>query len=179
MSDWKTLEGDPIDNIQDAIRDEINLVDASGGIVFAYIGCDGQNIGRKYTSFVQCVALHKFDDTGTGKGGRVFYIRHLETRYFNRNKRLIREAEIAINLATKLEPIFTELDIPFEVHADVNSNAGKNGENKSYEVHDMIKGWITGMGFKCKTKPQAFVASIVADRHTRSISPKKRRKGSY
>jgi uncharacterized protein len=172
MNGWKTLEGERIDNIHNEIRKEIELVDEAGGIVFAYIGCDGQNIGKKYTSFVQCVALHKFDDTGTGKGGRVYYIRHLEARYFNRNKRLLREAEIAINLASNLEPLFTEMDIPFEVHADVNSEPGKNNENKSNDVHDMIKGWITGMGFICKTKPQAFVSSIVCDRHTRSIKHK-------
>lgn len=179
MNGWKTLEGDPIENISVEITKEVKESDANGGIIFAYVGCDGQNIGRKYTSFVQCIALHKFNDSGIGKGGRVYYIRHLEKRYWNRNKRLLREAELAINLATSLEPLFTELDTPFEVHVDVNSVAGKNNENRSYEVHDAIRGWVTGMGFICKTKPQAWVAAIVADRHTRSISPKKRRTGRY
>lgn len=169
MSDWKTLDGQSIDSIYDAIKTEVSIVDKQGGVVFAYIGTDGQNLGKKSTSFVQCVALHKFDENGMGRGGRVFFIRHLENLYINRKQRLLREAELSINLAQKLEPLFSELDIPFEVHADVNSVAGKNKENKSFEVHDTIKGWIESMGWVCRTKPQAFVASIVADRHTRSI----------
>jgi predicted RNase H-related nuclease YkuK (DUF458 family) len=174
MSDWKTLEGSHVENIYEEIRKEVMMNDEVGGMTFAYIGCDGQNIGQKYTSFVQCVALHKFNDTGIGKGGRVYYIRHLEKRYWNRNQRLLREAEISINLAQKLEPLFTELDIPFEVHADVNSDPGKGNKNKSNEVHDMVKGWISSMGFVCKTKPQAFVASIICDRHTRGVKHKRK-----
>lgn len=175
MADWKTLEGKPINDIYEAIRDENKLASDSGGIVIAYVGTDGQNINNKWTSFVQCVALHRFDDCGCGKGGRVFYIRHLEKRYHNRAQRLLREAEISIKLGQKLEPIFNELGIPFEVHADVNSFAGNNNENKSNEVHDAVKGWIESMGWTCRTKPQAFVASIVADRHTRGIRPAKGR----
>jgi len=106
----------------------------------------------------------------------VFYIRFIERRYHNRNKRLLREAELAVNLGQKLEPLFTELKIPFEVHADVNSYAGDHGENLSNEVHDTVKGWIESMGWVCRTKPEAFVASIVADRHTRGVRPKNGKK---
>jgi len=172
MSDWRTLEGDPIDNIYDAIREENQKAHDSNGIIIAYIGTDGQNLGTRGTSFVQCVALHRYDDCATGKGGRVFYIRFIEKQYKERTNRLFREAELSIKLGQKLEPIFAELGIPFEVHADVNSYAGPHGENLSNEVHDAIKGWIESMGWSCKTKPQAFVASIVADRHTRGVRPR-------
>lgn len=166
-NNWKTLEGKPIEDIEQAIRDEFNLANSSGGILFAYIGTDSQNLGQKFTAMVQCVALHRHDVNCIGKGGRVFYIRHLEARYVNRQKRLLREAEISIKLAQRLEPLFTELDIPFEVHADVNSVAGENNENKSHDVHDTVKGWIESMGFCCRTKPQAIISSIVADKMTR------------
>jgi len=175
MAGWKTLEGVPIEDVFEAIKIENQLALDIGGMVIAYIGTDGQNLGNRGTSFVQCVAIHKYDDCAIGKGGRVFYIRHIERRYENRQRRLLREAEIAINLAQKLEPLFTELEIPFEVHADVNSYAGPNGENKSNEVHDAVKGWVESFGWICRTKPDAFVASIVADRHTRGIKPKKKK----
>lgn len=175
MSDWKTLEGEKIIDLFCAIREENQKALDVGGAVVAYIGSDGQNLGNRGTSFVQCVAIHRYDHCATGKGGRVFYIRHVERRYENRQRRLLREAEIAVNLAQKLEPLFTELDIPFEVHADVNSYAGPNNEYKSNEVHDTVKGWIESMGWICKTKPDAFVASIVADRHTRGVKAKKNR----
>lgn len=172
MSDWRTLDGIPVDDIYTAIREENDKARDQNGILIAYIGTDGQNLGPRGTSFVQCIALHRYDDCATGKGGRVFYIRFIERKYDNRNKRLLREAELAINLAQKLEPIFSELKIPFEVHFDVNSYAGMNGENLSNAVHDTVKGWGESMGFVCKTKPEAFVASIVADRHTRGIRPR-------
>lgn len=168
MSDWRTLEGKNIENIYDAIREEARRADQSGGVLYAYVGTDGQNIGRRYTSFVQCVALHIFDDTAMGKGGRVFYIRHLERRYHDRNKRLLREAEITLNLIEKVVPLLIELGVDWEPHVDVNSIYGPNKENKSHQVYESIRGWYHGMGYtNVKFKPDAFVASIVADRHTR------------
>lgn len=169
---WKTLEGEPIDDVYDAIREDVRKVMVDGGSAIAYIGTDGQNIGQKYTSFVQCIAIHMFNNCGVGKGGRVYYVKHLEKRYQNRSQRLLREVEISVKLAQKMEPLFTELGLYFEVHVDVNSDAGKNNENKSHEVHDTAKGWIESMGWMCKTKPQAFVASIVADRHTKTLRNK-------
>jgi predicted RNase H-related nuclease YkuK (DUF458 family) len=172
MGDWRTLEGDPVDDLYEAIRVENKLANDSGGMLMAYIGCDGQNLGTRGTSFVQCVALHRYDDCATGKGGRVFYIRFIERRYTNRQKRLLREAELAINLALTLKPLLQESNIPFEVHFDVNSYVGDHGENLSNDVHDVVKGWGESLGLPCKTKPEAFVASIVADRHTRGVRPK-------
>ena len=142
MSDWRTLEGEQIGDLFDAIREENKISLESNGMMFAYIGTDGQNLGTRGTSFVQCVALHRYDDCAVGKGGRVFYIRFVERRHENRQRRLLREAELSINLAKVLEPLFTELDIPFEVHADVNSYAGDHGQNLSNDVHDTVKGCL-------------------------------------
>lgn len=164
MSDWHTLNGDDIPDVFEAIRDENKAVSDAGGMILAYIGTDSQNLGPKGTSFVQCVALHKYDDCMAGKGGRVFYIKFIERKHTSRNVRLLREAELSINLAQKLQPLFDELKIPFEVHLDINSYAGKNGENLSNEVHDRAKGWVESVGFLCRTKPSAFAASIISDR---------------
>jgi len=167
MANWKTLEGKHIESIYDVVRETCELAIKNNGHVFAYVGTDSQNLGMKFTSFVQCVALHIFDDTGSGKGGRVFYVKHMETRYKQMNKRLLREVEISIKLAQKLEPMFNDLNVEFEIHADVNSFAGFNNENKSNEVHDTVKGWVEGVGMVCKTKPLACISSIVADKVVR------------
>lgn len=168
---WRTLEGIPIDDIYVAIREEANRVESEGGDLVAYIGTDGQNIGREFTSFVQVVALHNIRESGSGGGGRVFFVRHLERGSRQRTDRLLREADLSIKLAQKMAPLFEELDIVFEVHADVNSNP----KWASHSVHDTVKGWIQSMGFECKTKPHAFVASIVADKHTRKVKFSKNR----
>jgi predicted RNase H-related nuclease YkuK (DUF458 family) len=165
---WKTLDGARIESIYDQLRETFQEAYDNDEDCMVYVGTDSQNMSRN-TSFVQVVAVHIFRSTGTGSGGRVFYVRHLERRYTNRRERLLREAELSINLAQKINPVCEEYGIDFEVHADVHSSPGANGENKSYEVHDAVKGWIQGLGYECVTKPGAFVASIVADRHTRGV----------
>lgn len=173
---WKTLDGVVISDIHDMLRSEIKKSNDNEWVSFAYVGTDGQDLSSRFTSFVQCIAIHRCDMDGIGKGGRVFYVRHTEKRYWDINSRLLREAELSIQLAQNISHIFKELHVPFEVHADVNSYAGDKNQNKSNQVHDVVKGWIAGLGFKCKTKPEAFVASIAADRHTRSVRHKKKSK---
>lgn len=176
MAEWKTFEGQRIENIYEEIQKEYNLAKDSNGLIIAYVGVDGQNLNAKWTSFVQCVALHKYDDCHQGKGGRVYMVKHLEKRYKNMQQKLLREVELAINLAQKLQPVFENLNIPFEVHLDVNSDPGDKMQNKSNSVHDASKGWAESNGFTVKTKPDAFVASIVADKHTKTMGQRKPRK---
>jgi len=170
---WKTLHGQPIESIYDELATVFKEAYEQDYDCFVYVGTDSQNLGSR-TSFVQVVAVHILRDTGRGDGGRVYYIRHLERRYRSRRERLLREAELSINLAQKINPVCEEHGIEFEVHADVHSSPGRNNENKSHEVHDAVVGWVSGMGYKCVTKPGAFVASIVADRHTRGVKQPRR-----
>lgn len=176
-NNWKTLHGEPIPDIYHTIRDEVEKADENGWTIFAYVGTDGQDIGSKFTRFVQCIAIRRFDSVGVGKGGRVFYIRHMESRYWDMSTKLLREAELSINLAQKISPLFDELGVPFEVHADVNSYCGNDQQNKSNKIHDAVKGWVTGLGYKCKTKPYSFVATHAADRLTRSVKYRRNKNG--
>lgn len=179
MADWKTLEGDPIEDIYEAIREEKKTADAVGGKLYAYFGTDGQNLGTRGTSFVQCIALHIYDECGVGKGGRVFYIRFVERKHDIRFTRLLREAELTIKLMSKISPVFDELGIPWVPHVDINSDP----RWPSHEAYKVCKGWFEGLGAPAVFKPDAWVASIVADRHTRGVKAKpcnpfgKRRKG--
>ena len=50
-----------------------------------------------------------------------------------------------------------------EIHADVNTDS----KQLSSKYKNVITGYIKGCGFSVKTKPQAFVASSIADLHTR------------
>lgn len=171
---WKTLDGDPIESIYDQLDETFHEAFDANEECMVYVGTDSQNIGRK-TSFVQVVAVHIFRESGTGSGGRVFYIRHQERRYSSRRERLLREAELSINLAQKINPVCETYGIDFEVHADVHSSPGLHNENKSHEVYDQVRGWVEGMGYTCRCKPGAFVASIVADRHTRGVKTSRRK----
>jgi hypothetical protein len=169
---WHTLEGNSISSIYDFIEKEIEEKINQNCKTILYIGTDSQNIRDKWTSFVQVVCLHFIDKgTGIGIGGRVAYIRHVEALHTSNLRRLIREAEISINLAKSLEPIISKFDLDFEVHADVNSDP----KYESHAAYSTVYGWITSLGYNCVPKPGSWVASIVADRHTRKFSRKERK----
>ena len=50
-----------------------------------------------------------------------------------------------------------------EIHADINPD--QNHMSSKYK--NTITGYIQGCGFKVKIKPNSFVASSIADQHTR------------
>ncbi|NBR79560.1 MAG: hypothetical protein EBT71_05925 [Alphaproteobacteria bacterium] len=49
------------------------------------------------------------------------------------------------------------------IHADVNPDS----KHLSSKYKNMISGYISGCGFDVKVKPLSFVASSIADQHTR------------
>jgi len=108
-----------------------------------------------------------------GEGGR-FFLRKIsyspsKRKFFNWKERILEEVllscELALvtkeNLEKKIKKLKFKPNYQFRyIHADI----GENGQTK-----DMIKevtGLIRGNGFEPKIKPEAYVASIVADRYT-------------
>ncbi len=130
------------------------------------VGCDSSS--RETPHFpVAIVVLRK------GKGGR-FFLKKTDYSILSKEKfgswkeRVLEEVFLSCQLAITLKEALKEAledgfrpDYQFEyIHADI----GKNGITK-----DMIKevtALIRGNGFEPKVKPEAFAASIVADRYT-------------
>lgn len=99
--------------------------------------------------------------------GGIKFVTYSEEKYFpTHRERLIQEAMNSILLAQEVRSFLQErLGDEFfwdgnEIHADVG------GSKKSVEVADVIKGMIRGYGFIPVLKPDAFGASVVADRYT-------------
>jgi predicted RNase H-related nuclease YkuK (DUF458 family) len=128
------------------------------------VGCDSSS--EKIPHFpVVVVALRK------GEGGRFFIkkISYKNRKFYSLKERILEEVliscELALHFREKLnERIQSEnkgYNYQFRyIHADIGENGG---------TKDMIKevvGLIKGNGFEAKIKPQAFVASTVADRYT-------------
>ncbi len=130
------------------------------------VGCDSSSDQEPYFP-VAVVILRR------GEGGR-FFLRKikyspLKKKFYNWRQRVLEEVllscELALFLREKLERKVGEqakrLNYQFRyIHADI----GGQGQTK-----DMIKevtGLIKGNGFEPKIKPEAFVASVVADRYT-------------
>ena len=81
--------------------------------------------------------------------------------YYDLSKRLLRETTESLNIAMDLKKYLSNANI--EIHADVNTDT----RYMSSKYKNMIVGYITGCGFDCKVKPDSFVASGIADIHTR------------
>jgi len=125
------------------------------------VGCDSSS-GEEPHFPVAVVILRK------GEGGRFFLkkIEYKNRKFYNWKARILEEVLLSCELALFLrEHVENKLKLnsfhyQFRyIHADV----GENGQTK-----DMIKevtGLIRGNGFEPKIKPEAYVASTVADRY--------------
>ena len=127
------------------------------------VGCDSSS--GEEPNFPLAVVILR-----VGEGGRFFLkkIAYKGRKFFNWKTRILEEVflscQLALYLREKIEnnsknPKQGDIRYQFRyIHADV----GGNGATK-----DMIKevtGLIKGNGFEAKIKPEAFVASSVADR---------------
>lgn len=127
------------------------------------VGCDSSS-GQEPHFPVAVVILR------VGEGGRFFLkrISYKNRRFYNWKMRILEEVllscELALHLRETFEKKIKSLNNDFNyqfryIHADI----GENGATR-----DMIKevtGLIRGNGFEPKIKPEAYVASTVADRY--------------
>lgn len=112
-------------------------------------------------NLVTAVLIHR-----KGYGGKYFWRRRNISNIHNLREKIYAETLESLNFALFFVPLLRKVlngDSPFynlEIHIDV----GEHGDTR-----DMIKevvGMVTGNGFVAKTKPQAYGATYVADKHT-------------
>ena len=75
-------------------------------------------------------------------------------------QRMLMEVAKSIDVAYALCTIFSRYSVDMEVHADINTNP-------SFKSNDALKdamGYIVGMGFAFKAKPEAFASSNCANK---------------
>ena len=75
-------------------------------------------------------------------------------------ERMLVEVAKSIEIAYELCDLFTRYDVDMEVHADINTNP----HFKSNEALREAMGYILGMGFAFKAKPEAFASSSCANK---------------
>lgn len=119
------------------------------------------NGDSKTINLVTAVLVHR-----RGFGGKYFWRRKNISNIHSLREKIYAETLESLNFALVFVPLLRrELngDSPsydLEIHIDV----GEHGDTR-----DMIKevvGMVTGNGFVAKTKPYAYGASYVADKHT-------------
>lgn len=125
------------------------------------IGTDSQDKDRVGMDFVTAIVVRRI-----GFGGRYFWKREKKDNIHTLRNKIYTETMLSLNLATEFVPKLKYAlngktpTYDLEIHIDV----GERGETR-----DMIKevvGMVNGNGFKAKTKPEAYGASTVADKHT-------------
>ena len=72
----------------------------------------------------------------------------------------LKEVALSIDIAYQLCDLFIEYNVDMEVHADINTNL----QFKSNEALKDAMGYIMGMGFAFKAKPDSFASSCCADK---------------
>jgi len=152
---WRKFNGDPIDlPIMEAVENAIRRETEKGYRLKVCIGTDSQVKGKE-TEFATVIV---FLLEGYGS----FKVSHNEKtkQQYTIKERMLMEVAKSIEIAYELCNLFTVYDVDMEVHADINTNP----HFKSNDALKEAMGYILGMGFAFKAKPEAFASSSCANK---------------
>ena len=152
---WRKFNGDPIElPIIEAVENAIKRETAKGFRLKVCIGTDSQVKGKE-TEFATVIVFLR-----EGHGGFMFIHNEKTTHKYSIKERMLMEVAKSIEIAYELCNLFTAYNVDMEVHADINTNP-------SFKSNDALKeamGYILGMGFAFKAKPEAFASSSCANK---------------
>ena len=152
---WRKFNGDPIQlPIKAAVEHAIKREVADGYHLKVCIGTDSQVKGRE-TEFATVIVFLR-----EGHGGFMFIHNEKTLQRHSIKERMLVEVAKSIEIAYELCDLFTIYDVDMEVHADINTNP----QFKSNEALREAMGYILGMGFAFKAKPEAFASSSCANK---------------
>ncbi len=153
--EWRKFNGEKLvlpleETVENAIYREISL----GHRLKICIGSDSQVKG-KVTEFATVIVFLR-----EKKGGFMYFSNEKTLAKMSLKERMIREVSNSVQLAYSLCPLLDKYNVELEVHADINTDPGF----KSNVALKDAMGYILGMGFVFKAKPEAFASSYCADR---------------
>jgi len=152
---WRKFNGDPIETpILEAVEQAIKRETAQGYKLKVCIGTDSQVKGQE-TEFATVIVFLR-----EGHGGFMFIHNDKTKQRFTIKERMLMEVAKSIEIAYELCNLFTIYDVDMEVHADINTNP----HFKSNDALKEAMGYILGMGFAFKAKPEAFASSSCANK---------------
>jgi len=152
---WRKFNGENINlPIKDAVENAIKSETAKGTRLKVCIGTDSQVKGED-TEFATVIVFLREHNGG------FMYIHNEKTKQrFHIKERMLVEVAKSIEVAYELCPLFIDYHVEMEVHADINTNP----HFKSNDALKEAMGYILGMGFAFKAKPEAFASSCCADK---------------
>ncbi len=152
---WKRFNGQDLEfsieiMVESAIIHEISL----GNKLKICIGSDSQ-VKEGIIEFATVIVFLR-----EKKGGYLYFNKVRSTVKMSLKERMITEVSNSVQLAYSLCSILDKYNIDLEVHADINTDPSF----KSNVALKEAMGYILGMGFVFKAKPDAFASSYCADR---------------
>ncbi|MBI3976397.1 MAG: ribonuclease H-like YkuK family protein [Armatimonadetes bacterium] len=111
------------------------------------------------TTFVTAIVVHR-----VGHGGRYFYRKQRNRKMESLRQRILFETSLSLETASRIAGELARNGysrLPVEIHLDV----GEHGETRNI-IREVV-GMVTGSGFAAVTKPDAYGASKVADKHSK------------
>lgn len=152
---WRSFDGNKIElPIKEAVEAALERELEAGNKLKVCIGTDSQAKGQE-TEFATVIVFLR-----QGKGGFMFIHNERTTQQMHLKERMLLEVAKSIEIAYELCDLFNLYDVDMEVHADINTNP----QFKSNDALKEAMGYIMGMGFAFKAKPDAFASSCCADK---------------
>jgi len=151
---WKTLSGTPIDDIYDHVENIILQSIAEGTVLKICIGADSQVYGKDIEFATAIVFIRK------NRGGFMLVDKEKKRIKMGIKERMIAEVSRAVQIAYQLANLWDTYEIDLEVHADINTDP-------SFASNVALKeamGYIMGMGYTFKAKPDAFASTACANK---------------
>ncbi len=150
---WRTLAGEPLNKkLVEEVRNA--LIREKDHRIKVCIGSDSQ-VKAEITEFATAIVFLR-----EGKGGFAFIHHYMSERSFSLKERMLQEVSDSIQTAYEVCPILDQFEVELEVHADINTDP----HFKSNVALKEAMGYILGMGYTFKAKPEAFASSYCAGR---------------
>jgi len=152
---WRRLNGNRIEApLKEAVINTIVKEQAAGNKLKVCIGSDSLDRAGVVEFATVIVFLRE------KKGGFMFISNDKMVQKMTIKERMISEVARSIEIAYSLCDILDKYNVELEVHADINTDPGF----KSNVALREAMGYIVGMGFVFKAKPDAFASSSCADK---------------
>jgi len=152
---WRKLNGERIRiPIADEVTNVLKREREAGYEMKVCIGTDSQVKGKETEFATVIVFIRK------GKGGFMYIHNETTRQRMSIKQRMLMEVAKSIEVAYALCNVFSRYSVDMEVHADINTNP-------NFKSNDALKeamGYIVGMGFAFKAKPEAFASSNCANK---------------
>ena len=152
---WRRLNGQKIElPIKKAVEKTIVRETELGHKLKVCIGTDSQVYGPNIEVATVIVFLRE------KKGGFMFISTAQMKNRMSLKERMILEVSKSVEVAYSICDLLDKYNVELEVHADINTDP-------HFESNVALKeamGYILGMGFVFKAKPEAFASSSCADK---------------